>query len=76
MGYDTHHYFEKADLPFSQLFDRTGLNLAKRSLPSYKGIFRFTKRLEPDYFSHMSEYMVEMVKAFQKMGTFWQIPRD
>jgi len=35
----------------------------------------FTRRLEPDYLSHMSEYMIEMVKAFQKMGAFWQIPR-
>jgi len=40
----------------------------------FSGSF-FTKRLESDYFSHMSGYMVEMVKAFQKMGSFWQIPR-
>jgi hypothetical protein len=35
----------------------------------------FKERLEPDYFSHMREYQIEMVKAFQKMGSFWQIPR-
>ena len=47
-------------------------------LPDMVEIFSgsyFTRRLEPDYFSHMSEYMIEMVKSLQKMGSFWQIPR-
>jgi len=47
-------------------------------LPDMVKIFSgrlFTRRLEPDYFSHMSEYMIEMVKSLQKMGSFWQIPR-
>jgi hypothetical protein len=47
-------------------------------LPDMVKIFSgrfFKKRLEPDYFSHMSEYMIEMVKALGKMGSFWQIPR-
>ena len=35
----------------------------------------FTRRLDPDYVSHMREYGIEMVKAFYKMGPFWQIPR-
>ncbi|MCP4667579.1 MAG: hypothetical protein GY849_14575 [Deltaproteobacteria bacterium] len=34
----------------------------------------FTKRLEPDYVSHMREYMMEMVVTFKEMGSFWQIP--
>jgi hypothetical protein len=34
----------------------------------------FTKRLEPDYVSHMREYGREMVVAFKEMGPFWQIP--
>ena len=33
----------------------------------------FTKRLEPDYVSNMRGYGKEMVGAFQKMGSFWQI---
>ena len=33
----------------------------------------FTKRLEPDYVSHMREYMMEMVVAFKEMGSFWQL---
>jgi hypothetical protein len=34
----------------------------------------FTKRLEPDYVSHMREYGREMVTAFNEMGSFWQLP--
>jgi hypothetical protein len=34
----------------------------------------FTKRLEPDYVSHMQEYMMEMIGTFQEMGSFWQPP--
>jgi len=47
-------------------------------LPDMVQIFSgrfFTRRLEPDYFSQKTEYMIEMVKALQKMGAFWQIPR-
>ena len=34
----------------------------------------FTKRLDPDYLSHMQEYLMEVVGAFQGMGSFWQPP--
>jgi hypothetical protein len=35
----------------------------------------FTRRLDPDYVSHMRDYMIEMVRALGGMGSFWQIPR-
>jgi len=50
-----------------------GIVLLPDMVKIFSGRF-FTRRLEPDYFSHMGEYMIEMVKAFQKMGSFWQIP--
>ena len=34
----------------------------------------FKKRMDTDYVSHMQEYMMEMVGAFQEMGSFWQLP--
>jgi hypothetical protein len=35
----------------------------------------FRRRLDPDYVSHMREYMREVVAAFQDRGSFWQLPR-
>ena len=34
----------------------------------------FTKRLEPDYASHMQEYLMEVIGALKDSGAFWQIP--
>jgi hypothetical protein len=34
----------------------------------------FTKRLEPNYASHMQEYMMEVIGALQEGGAFWQLP--
>ena len=34
----------------------------------------FTKRLEPDYASHMQEYLMELIDALQAIGSFWQLP--
>jgi hypothetical protein len=34
----------------------------------------FTRRLNPDYVSHMQEYLMKVVGAFQGMGSFWQPP--
>jgi len=34
----------------------------------------FTRRLDPDYVSHLQEYMMEVIAAFQDRGTFWQMP--
>jgi hypothetical protein len=41
------------------------------------GIFSgnfFKKRLDPDYLSHMREYTMELVGAFQNRGSFWHLP--
>jgi hypothetical protein len=34
----------------------------------------FTKRLEPDYVSHIPEYLGELVGILKGMGDFWQPP--
>jgi hypothetical protein len=34
----------------------------------------FTRRLDPNYASHMLEYMMELVGAVKGMGSFWQPP--
>jgi len=34
----------------------------------------FTRRLDPDYVSHIGEYFREMMEAFKDRGSFWQIP--
>jgi len=36
----------------------------------------FTKRLEPDYVSHMQEYLGELIEALKGMGSFWQPPEQ
>jgi len=46
------------------------LDMAK----AFSGDF-FRRRLDPDYVSHMREYMIELVKALQTRGSFWQLPR-
>ncbi len=40
---------------------------------AFSGNF-FTKRLDPDYVSHLQEYLMEVVGAFQERGSFWQMP--
>jgi len=39
---------------------------------AFSGNF-FRKRLDPDYISHLSEYMMEVVSALQSRGSFWQL---
>ena len=39
---------------------------------AFSGNF-FKRRLDPDYVSHMQEYMMEMVGTWQAMGSFWQL---
>ncbi len=34
----------------------------------------FTKRLDPDYASHLQEYLMELIGALKGMGPFWQVP--
>jgi hypothetical protein len=48
------------------------------SLPDMARVFSgnfFRKRLDPDYVSHLREYMKEMVGALAGKGSFWQLPR-
>ncbi|MBI4766305.1 MAG: hypothetical protein HY787_17175 [Deltaproteobacteria bacterium] len=44
------------------------LDMAK----AFSGNF-FKRRLDPDYVSHMQEYMMEMAGSWQAMGPFWQL---
>ena len=32
----------------------------------------FTKRLDPDYVSHMQDYLMELIGILKGMGSFWQ----
>jgi hypothetical protein len=34
----------------------------------------FRRRLDVDYVSHMGEYEMEVVRALQNRGSFWQVP--
>jgi hypothetical protein len=46
------------------------------TLPDMVGLFSgsfVTRRLDPDYVSHMQEYMMEMIEATKEMGSFWQL---
>ena len=36
----------------------------------------FTRRLDPDYVSHMQEYLKELIEALKGMGSFWQPPEQ
>jgi hypothetical protein len=33
-------------------------------------------RLEADYVSHMQEYLMELIRAFKGMGSFWHPPEQ
>lgn len=39
---------------------------------AFSGNF-FKRRLDPDYVSHMQEYMMEMVGTWKEMGSFWTL---
>jgi hypothetical protein len=36
----------------------------------------FNKRLDPDYASHMQEYLMEVIGALKDRGSFWQMPEQ
>ncbi len=36
----------------------------------------FTRRLDPDYASHLQEYLMELIGALKGMGPFWQPPEQ
>lgn len=41
---------------------------------AFSGNF-FRRRLDPDYVSHMREYVMEMISALKDRGSFWQLSR-
>ena len=46
-------------------------------LSNVAGLFSinfFNKRLDPDYVSHLQEYLMELIGALKGMGSFWQPP--
>ncbi len=34
----------------------------------------FTRRLDPDYVSHLEKYIQEFVQELKDRGSFWQLP--
>ena len=34
----------------------------------------FTRRLDPDYVSHLEKYIQEFVQELKGRGSFWQLP--
>jgi hypothetical protein len=48
-------------------------------LSNVAGLFSisfFNKRLDPDYVSHLQEYLMELIGALKGMGSFWQPPEQ
>ena len=55
---------------------KPGTEEGVNKLSAIAGLFSgrmFTKRLDPDYASHMQEYLGEFVKALSGIGPFWQL---
>jgi hypothetical protein len=50
-----------------------GINKISDIVGLFSGNF-FTKRLDPDYVSHMQEYLMELIGNLKGMGSFWQPP--
>ena len=52
--------------------------IALRSLMKFFSGPYFTNRLQPDYYSHMSEYlfaMIESLDSLENAGSFWRMSR-
>jgi len=52
-----------------------GINPLSNVVGLFSGPF-FTKRLDPDYASHMLEYLMELVGVLKTLGPFWQPPES
>jgi hypothetical protein len=52
-----------------------GINFLSAILKLFSGNF-FTRRLDPDYVSHMKEYMWELIGVLKGMGSFWHPPEQ
>ena len=50
-----------------------GINKISDIAGLFSGNF-FTRRLDPDYVSHMQEYLMELIGNLKGMGSFWQPP--
>jgi len=50
-----------------------GINPLSDVAGLFSGNF-FTRRVDPDYVSHMQEYLMELIGALKGMGSFWQPP--
>jgi hypothetical protein len=49
-----------------------GINKVSDVAGLFSGNF-FTKRLDPDYASHMQNYLMELIRSMKDMGSFWQM---
>jgi len=50
-----------------------GINKISDIAGLFSGNF-FTRRSDPDYVSHMQEYLMELIGYLKGMGSFWQPP--
>ena len=48
-----------------------GMNKVSDVARLFSGRF-FTRRLDPDYFSRMQEYLMEVIEILKGMGSFWK----
>jgi len=52
-----------------------GINPLSGIVELFSGPF-FTKRLDPDYASHMQNYLMELIGVLKTMGSFWRPPES
>jgi len=52
-----------------------GMNKVSDVAGLFSGNF-FTRRSDPDYVSHMQEYLMELIGVLKGMGSFWQPPEQ
>jgi hypothetical protein len=50
-----------------------GINKISDIAGLFSGNF-FTRRIDPDYVSHMQEYLMELIGNLKGMGSFWHPP--
>jgi hypothetical protein len=56
---------------------KAGTEEGMNQLSDVVGLFSlnlFTRRLDPDYASHLGEYLTELIGVLKAMGSFWQPP--
>jgi hypothetical protein len=51
-----------------------GINKLSAMTDLFSGKF-FAKRLDPDYASHLQDYLGEFIKAASALGPFWRLPK-